>query len=114
MPSGPVFTSKRHDTAVTAPLTLYPAEGVNWDLHEPGITVRLYARLPAPGSPLKMNGLCTVVGPWSITYTPTALDVDTIGAYDIEIEVRRADGRKVSFPTKGWLSWVIEPDLDNA
>lgn len=109
-----VFRSKRHDTAVSPIIYLTPPEGVTWDLQAPGTVVRLIARLPEPGSVVKMNGVCVVLEPWTVRYDPTATDVNTIGAYDVEVQVTRADGKKVTFPTSKFLSWVIEPDLDNA
>ncbi len=109
-----VFSSKRHDTAISPVINLTPPAGVTWDLQTAGTTVRLIARLPTAGSPLKMNGACVVVGPWAIRYDPTPANVDAIGTYDVEVEVLRPDTKKITFPTKGYLSWVIEPDLDNA
>lgn len=108
-----VFKTKRHDTGVSPVLNLTPPTGTTWDLTEAGITVRLIARLPTANSP-KMNGPAVVTGPWQIRFDPTATDVNTLGAYDVEVEITRANGKKITLPTEGFLSWVIGADLDNA
>lgn len=111
MPS--VFKSKRNDTGVSPVLDLTAPLGTAWDLNEVGIAVKLIARLPTATAP-KINSAAVVTGPWQIRYDPTALDVDTIGTYDVEVEVTRSNGKKVTFPTEGFLSWTILADLDNA
>lgn len=113
MPSQ-VFESKRHDTAVSPRVTFTPpADAVNWDLQEVGLVATFIARSPEEAAP-KFTGACVVLGPWEVRYDPTPTDVDTIGVFDVEIEVVRPDGKKVTLPTKGFLSWVIGPDLNNA
>lgn len=112
MPSQ-VFKSKRHDTAVSPQATFTPPVGLGWDLNEAGIIVTFIARLPDASVP-KIKAAAVVVGPWTVRYDPIPTDVDTIGAYDVEVEVRRANGKKLTLPTENWLSWVIGPDLDNA
>lgn len=112
MPSN-VFESKRHDTGLSPEPIFTPPEGVQWDLSEPGITATFIARLPKSAAP-KIKGAAVVTGPWAVRYDPTAEDVDTIGAYDVEVEIRRSNGRKITLPTKGFLSWVIGTDLDDA
>lgn len=107
-----VFKSKRNDTAISLPLSLTPPEGVTWDLQDPGIIVRLITRLPGDLTH-KVRGVAVVTGPWSVRYDPEPEDVDTIGAFDVEVEATRSDGKKVTFPTEGYLSWVITADLDN-
>lgn len=108
-----VFKSKRHDTGMSLPLTLTAPTGVTWTLEEAGITVNFIARLPGELAP-KVKAAAVVTGPWTVRYDPVALDVDAIGTYDVEVEVIRSNGKKVTFPTEGFLSWVIEADLDNA
>lgn len=107
-----VFKSKRHDTGVSPELTLSPPGGVTWNLQEAGITVTFIARLPTSQTP-KIEAPAVVTGPWTIRYDPIATDVDTIGAYDVEVEVERSNGKKVTFPTENFLSWVIGVDLNN-
>lgn len=107
------FKSKRHDTGMSLPLTFTPPAGVDWNLQEAGIAVKFIARLPTAGAP-KVAGAAVVTGAWSVRYDPTPTDVDTIGAYDVEAEVTRANGRKVTLPTVGYLQWVIGADLDDA
>ena len=108
-----VFKSKRHDTGMSPQVTFTPPTGLTWDLEEAGITARFIARLPAATAP-KITGTAVVTGPWSVRYDPGPEDVDTIGAYDVEVEITRANGRKLTFPTEGFLSWVIGTDLNNA
>lgn len=108
-----MFESKRHDTAVSPPLTFSPPPNLGWDLTEEGVTATFIARLPESSIP-KIEAAAEVTGPWSVRYDPTPTDVDTIGAYDVEVEVVRANGKKLTLPTKGWLSWVIGPDLNNS
>lgn len=108
-----VFYSKRHDTAVSPQVAFTPPQGASWDLNETGLSVRLIARLPTARAP-KIQAPAVVVGAWAVRYDPQPEDVDTIGAYDVEIEVTRANGKKVSIPTVGFLNWVITSDLDNA
>lgn len=112
MPSQ-VFQSKRHDTAVSPQSTFTPPAGIDWDLQEAGLTATFIARTPDATEP-KIQAAAAVVGPWTVRYDPTATDVDTIGAYDVEVEIVRANGKKLTLPTTGWLSWVIGPDLNNA
>lgn len=114
MPST-VFKSKRHDTASSPPLTFTPPAGLGWDLQEAGITVTFLARNPQTvGGAPKISGTATVTGAWSVRYDPTATDVDTIGTYDVEVEIVRSNGKKLTLPTVGFLSWVIGPDLNNS
>lgn len=108
-----VFKSKRHDTGISPQMTFTPAAEVEWDLEEAGIAAKFIARLPSSGSP-KMNAAATVVGPWTVRYDPTETDVDAIGAYDVEVEITRSNGKKITLPTEGYLSWVIAADLDDA
>jgi hypothetical protein len=107
-----VFKSKRHDTAISLPITLTPPEGVTWNLQTAGITVRVITRLP--DEPVhKVRATATVTGLWSLRYDPAPEDVDTIGTFDVEVEVTLANSKKVTFPTEGFLSWTIGSDLDN-
>ncbi len=112
MPSA-VFKSKRHDDGISPVIDFTPPAGLTWDLTEAGIAAALIARLPDAASP-KMNAAAVVTGPWQVRYDPTATDVNTIGAYDIEVQITRSNGKKISLPTNGYLSWVISADLDNA
>lgn len=107
-----VFKSKRHDDGISPVLEFTPPAGVTWDLEEAGIVATFIARLPTASTP-KIDAAAVVIGPWSVRYDPTDLDVDTIGAYDVEVEVVRSNGKKITLPTDGYLSWVITADLDN-
>jgi hypothetical protein len=107
-----VFTSKRHDTAISLPITLTPPAGVTWNLQSAGTVVRVITRLPgAPNH--KVRSPAVVTGTWTLRYDPAPEDVDTIGAFDVEVEVTLSNSKKVTFPTEGYLSWVIGSDLDN-
>jgi hypothetical protein len=109
------FTSKRHDTAISLPLTFTPPPGLNWNLQSAGTTVKFIARLPQQGvTTPKIDKAAVVTGEWSVRFDPAAADVNEIGAYDVEVEVIRSDGRKVTLPTVGFLKWTIGPDLNNA
>lgn len=111
MPSN-VFKSKRHDTGISPEPIFTPPTGLAWDLSETGIAAKFIARLPNASEP-KMIGSAEVTGPWSVRYDPTPTDVDTIGAFDVEVEITRANGKKITLPTEGFLSWVIGTDLDD-
>jgi hypothetical protein len=108
-----VFYSKRHDTGISPVLDLDPPDGVSWNLQEVGVVVQFIARLEGDPTP-KMSGTAVVTGPWQIRYDPTSTDVDTAATYDVEVEVKRSNNKPVTFPTRGYLKWEIEPDLDNA
>jgi hypothetical protein len=109
----PEFKSKRHDTAMSPVLTFTPPAGVTWNLQDVGTVATLIARLPTANAP-KIKRTAAVVGPWSVRFDPTAEDVDTLGAYDVEVEVVRPDNKKITLPTVGFLKWTIAADLDNA
>lgn len=114
MPSQ-IFNSKRHDDGISPIIDLTPPVGlVDWDLEEPGMTVKLIARLPTSGSVPKMDAPAVVVGPWSVRYDPEPTDVDLIGTFDVEVEATRSNGKKITLPTIGYLQWTIGPDLDDA
>jgi hypothetical protein len=108
-----IFKSKRHDTAISPVVVLTPPPGLDWDLQTSGVTAKLIARLPGAVSP-KISRAAVVTGPWEVRFDPLAADVDTIGAYDVEVEATRSDGKKITLPTEGFLSWVIGADLDDA
>lgn len=108
-----VFKSKRHDTGVSPVVDLTAPVGTTWNLQEAGIAVQFIARLPSAQNP-KMTGAAVVTGPWQCRYDPTDTDVNTIGAYDVEVEITRSNGKRITFPTEGYLSWVITADLDDA
>lgn len=106
------FTSKRHDDGISPTITFTPPVGIDWDLTEVGITATLIARLPDAAQP-KFTGTAVVTGPWTVRYDPLPADVDTIGAYDVEVEITRSNGKKITLPTVDYLTWQIEADLDN-
>lgn len=109
-----VFKSKRHDTAVSPSMTFTPPPGLEFTLLDPpGASAKFIMRLPKETAP-KVNKPAVITGPWSVRFDPIAADVDTIGAYDCEVEVTFANGKKITLPTEGFLSWVIAADLDNA
>ena len=121
MPTSQTFHSIRHDTGSSPQATFVPPEGLDWDLTEAGLTVKLVARLPTANSP-KINRAAVVIGAWTVRYDPIPADVNTIGTYDVQIEVTRADGRKITLPTadpadpsdERRLYWRISTDLDDA
>jgi hypothetical protein len=110
-----VYESKRHDTRIRLVIDLTPPAGIDWDLTEPGMEATFIARLKTDPAP-KVEAPAEISGPWQIAYEPTPEDVDTIGAYDVEVECVGSDGRKLTFPTKGstFLSWVIGTDLNDS
>lgn len=113
MPTSKIFKSKRHDTASSPKPTFTLPSDLGWNLSEAGITATFIARLPASTTP-KISGAAVVIGPATVQYNPTAEDVDTIGTYDVEVEVVRANGKKLTLPTEGFLQWIIGPDLNNS
>jgi len=108
-----VFKSKRHDTGFSPEITFTPPAGTTWDLAEAGVVAKFIARTPDSATP-KIMGNAVVTGSWTVRYDPKPADVDTIGAFDVEVSIVRANGKQVTMPTEGWLSWVIGPDLDDA
>lgn len=108
-----VFKSKRHDTALSPSISFTPAQGLSFDLMSPaGATASLIARLPTQPE-IKFKKPAVITGPWSVRYDPDPEDVAEIGSFDVEIEIILASGKKLTLPTEGYLSWVINPDLDN-
>jgi hypothetical protein len=112
MPSQ-VFNSKRHDTGYSLAMTFTVPDDVTWNLSESGISVKFIARLPGSPTP-KVNASAVVTGGWAVRYDPAPEDVNTIGAYDVEVEITRSNGKKLTLPTVDYLQWIIQPDLDNA
>lgn len=112
MPSD-VFKSKRHDTGISPEIILNPPAGLTWDLNEDGITAKFIARANNSPNP-KINSAAVVTGPWTVRYDPTPNDVDAIGNFDVEVEITRSNGKKITLPTVGFLTWSISTDLDNA
>lgn len=109
-----VFKSKRHDTAVSPSMTFTPPPSVEFTLLDPpGATAKFIARLPKATEP-KINKTAVITGAWSVRFDPAPEDVDTIGAYDCEVEITFANGKKLSLPTEGFLSWVISTDLNDS
>lgn len=106
------FYSKRHDTGISPVMVFTPPLGIDWNLQEAGIVAQFIARLPGSPTP-KMTSPATVTGPWTVRYDPAPADVNTIGAYDCEVEITRSNGKKITLPTRGYRSWVIESDLDD-
>lgn len=111
--SSPVFKIKRHDTGVSPVMTFTPPAGTTWDLSEAGIAVKFIARLPTANAP-KINAAAVVTGPWTVRYDPLPVDVNEIGAYDVEVEIVRSNTKKITLPTEGFLSLVVAADLDDA
>lgn len=107
-----VFESKQYDTGSSPEVTFTPPIGTVWDLQEPGMVVTFIARLPGSASP-KIEKLATVTGPWSVRFDPVAADVNALGTYDVEWECLRANMKKITLPTHGYLQWLIGPDLNN-
>lgn len=113
-----LFRSKRNDTGSRPVVDITPPVGATWTLQTASVSIKFIARLRDAPSP-KMNAAPIVTGPWQIRYDPTASDVNTIGEYDVEIEVTPPDGKKVTFPTDdpgdpASLVWRIGTDLDGA
>jgi hypothetical protein len=112
------YLSKRHDTAIRIPVTLTPPANATWHLQTPGTTATFIARVRDATTP-KVQGEMVITGEWTAYYEPTSTDVDTIGLFDVEVEVFPSGGpKKITFPTDdpgtaNALTWRIGTDLNN-
>ena len=108
------FESKQYDTGTSLLITFTPPVGLTFDLLEAGMIAKFISRLPNSASP-KVESLAVVItGAWQVRYDPVPADVNALGTFDVEVEFTRSNGKKVTMPTHGFLTWLIGPDLNNA
>lgn len=106
------FESKQYDTGVSLLISFTPPTGLAFDLLEAGMTAKFISRLPLTSLP-KIESVAVITGAWQVRYDPIPTDVDTLGTFDVEVEFTRSNGKKVTMPTHGFLTWLIGPDLNN-
>lgn len=116
--SDPDFAIKRHDTLPSIQATLYIG-GLAVDLTQ-ALGVQFIMRPAVHGVPsgtAKVNAAAAVASAASgvVRYDWDAADTDTPGDYVAEWQVTWiAGGKQQSFPTVGYHTVTVEPDLDDA
>lgn len=106
-----IFQMKRNDTSPGLARTLYRADGSVVDLT--GATVRFLAE-DMEGD-IKINAPAIIFGnptEGRVRYAWKPEDTDTAGQFNAEFEVRFLDGGLESFPNKGFLKLIFDPDVD--
>ena len=102
---------KRHDT-IPVTFTLTDDDGPV-DLSGATVTICLKT-----GSTIKSSATCAVLAQSTnkgqVKWSPQASEVDTSGAYLVELQAVFADGTKATFPSSGTETLQILDDLDNA
>lgn len=76
------------------------------------MTAKFISRLPLTSFP-KIESAAVITGAWQVRYDPIPPDVNQLGTFDVEVEFTRSNGKKVTMPTEGFLTWIIGPDLNN-
>jgi hypothetical protein len=114
------FTIRQHDRLPAIAYTLGEdvttgATTTNSAVNLTGSTVTFIMRLVGAAS-AKVNATATVVAATSgtVRYDWIAADTDTAGDYQAEWQVTDSAGRKRTFPTVGYITITVVPDLDNA
>jgi hypothetical protein len=110
------FTIKQHDTrpawtvqlkddldGTPSNINLTTAAGVRF----------LMRSQTAPGA-LKVNGTCAITNAstGTISYTFVAADTDTVGAFNVEVEITWSDGGVQTVPNTGYWTVQVVDDLD--
>jgi Rib/alpha/Esp surface antigen-like repeat protein len=77
-----------------------------------GATARFLMRARG-GSDVKTNAVASITDAAAgvVTYTPVAADTDTPGQYEAEVEITYSDGTKETFPSRGYISIIIQDDI---
>lgn len=101
------YDRKQHDTA--QPFRYQPVYSDSSAPILAGATLRFFMRGGNPPM-LKVSATATIVS-GVFTYAPIAADVDTVGGFIAEWEVTYAGGGIETWPTIGYLSVSIQPDL---
>lgn len=106
------FYLKKGDNGPPIKAILKDAYGLPMNIT--GATVKLIAT-PFSGTTPKINAACRIVDavggevwygePWAPT------DVDTVGVFKFEYEVKWPDGTETTFPRKGYKYFQIQPEL---
>ncbi len=105
---------KRHDLDPVLRVLVKQRNGKPFDLT--GYTQVRFIMRAAAGGTIKVNATAVIedAAAGAVRYDWITADTDTAGTYVGEIEAISAGSRKRTFPTRGYLSIVIEPDLNNA
>jgi Rib/alpha/Esp surface antigen-like repeat protein len=101
---------KQNDTNPAMEFTLQDSDGQAVDLS--GATARFLMRARG-GTTVKTDAAASITNAASgvVQYTPVAADTDTAGQYEAEIEVTYSDSTKETFPSRGYISIVIQDDI---
>lgn len=105
------FNIKKGSTGPSLVMVLQDSTGTALNLT--GATVT-FSMTPARGSTPKINdAACVIVSASAgkIRYDWQASDTDTIGSFDAEVTVTWADGKIERFPSKGYITVVVERSL---
>jgi hypothetical protein len=105
---------KQHDTGPAIGGQCTSPDGTPFDCT--GATVTFIMKAVGGAGALKINEPATVVdGPTGqVSYSPTAADTDTAGAFQAEFQVVTTSGVKETFPNTSYIAVTITADLDNA
>lgn len=105
---------KRHDLDPVLRVLVKQRNGRPFDLTD-YTQVRFVMRATTGGG-AKVNASAVIedAAAGAVRYDWIAADTDTAGTFVGEIEAVSAGSRKRTFPTRGYLTIVIEPDLNNA
>lgn len=108
------FTIKQGDRLPAFAAVVVDGDGEPVDISA-GATARFKMR-PAAGGAVKVNAVATIVDDGSeelrghVRYDWAALDTDTAGDFDAEVEVTSA-GLALTFPNHGYQRVVITDDI---
>lgn len=106
------LTVKQHDTfpAITAVLS-----DVNGVMNlEGAVSVGLRMRSTKVAPIVVLEAACEILSAskGEVKYTWAEHDLDTPDTYNLEFEVEWSAGKFESYPTVGYLTVVVEPDLN--
>jgi Rib/alpha/Esp surface antigen-like repeat protein len=101
---------KQNDTNPAIECTLQDSDGTAVNLS--GATARFLMRARG-GATVKVNAAAAITNAAGgvVQYTPVAADTDTPGQYEAEIEVTYSDSTRETFPSRGYISIVIQDDI---
>ena len=105
------YVIKAHDQLPSIQASLTTAAGA---VDLTGATAVAFIMQPAAGGAAKVNAPGVIVSPatsGTVRYDWAVGDTNTAGDYQAEWQVTWSDGRHQSFPTVGYHSITIAPDL---
>jgi len=101
---------KRHDTREPLRGVVRDGNGATVDLTQFS-SVRLYAQLKGSSVAVINAPVTQVSSDGSWTYHFADRDLRFVGVYEYELEAIDAEGKRVTFPTKGWAQFTVYDDI---